>query len=374
MPDDGAAPSLEAMRVLRLLKRHHNVLLSGPPAIGKSRLLNEVDRWFRASAHPGHDPGAAIPLPEGLVITPEHAADWLPSPERNNRDVFPTAFHPGSKYRDFLRGLVPKVGKGQEFVVSEGTLIRAAEHGRTEHGAALAIIDEINRGPAVQVFGDSIVALERDKRLDPEGHERTTTQHFEVLDDDGNMQRYTLPYHLYILAAMNQADTSVEPLDVAFLRRFEPHRLAPKATIVRQHFSLPDGDLPLPDAPTEAAHVYAASLRAWEQINRRISLGRGPEYQIGHGVFMDDEAPPPAGSPAPALEYVAASWRRIRAHVDEVFFGHTRGVAAVLNVGAKGHPLTLTQTYFAGDPVVALSGDAGSPYPLLLAIAADDAE
>lgn len=374
MAGEDAAPSLEAMRVLRLLKRHHNVLISGPPAIGKSRLLNEVDRWFRASAHPGHDPGAAIPLPEGLVITPEQAADWLPSPERNDRDVFPTAFHPGSKYRDFLRGLVPKVGSGQEFVVSEGTLIRAAQLGRTEHGAALVIIDEINRGPAVQVFGDSIVALERDKRLSPDGDERTTTQHFEVLDNDGSMKRYSLPYHLYILAAMNQADTSVEPLDVAFLRRFEPYRLGPNATVLRQHFGLPDGELPLPEAATQAEHVYAASLRAWEQINRRISLGRGPEYQIGHGVFMDDETAPPPGLVAPALESIAAPWRRIRAHVDEVFFGHTRGVAAVLNVGTKNHPLTLTETYFAGDPVVSLSGEFSSLYQLLLAVAADDAE
>ena len=374
MPDETGGPSIRAMEVLRLLKRHHNVLISGPPGTGKSRLLNEVHRWFKASAQPGHDPGAPIPLPDGLVVTPEEAADWLPSPTRTNRQVFPTAFHPGSKYRDFLRGLIPKVGAGQTFLVSSGTLYSAAVVGLTDDGAALVIVDEINRGPAVQVFGDSLVALERDKRLGPAGEELMTTQYLRIMQDNGTFASFALPHHLYLLAAMNQADTSVEPLDVAFLRRFEPYHLEPDSLVVRDRCNLPDGDLATPDDPTTAAHVYAASLLAWEQVNRRIAIGRGPEYQIGHGVFFETDDTPPTGDVAAAIDHIAAPWRRIRAHVDEVFFGHTRGVAAALNVGAPGHPLYLIDTYFAREPVAALSGEIQDLYRFLRAVAAADAE
>lgn len=367
---DPGGPSLKAMELLRLLKRHHNVLLCGPPGTGKSRLLNEVERWFRATAHPAHLPGAAIPLPAGLTVPPAAADDWLPSPRRIDRQTFQTSFHPGSKYRDFLRGIVPVVGAGGGFTVTRGTLYRAATVGLGKDGAALVVIDEINRGPAVHVFGDSLVALERDKRLGEGGETLTTTQYFDVLNDEGVVQRFALPRHLYILAAMNQADTSVEPLDVAFLRRWEPYRLAPSLTVVRDYFGL--GDAPdIPEEATESAHVYAAAIRAWQEVNRRISLGRGPEYQLGHGVFLEgDEAPPT--DVEDALKFIATPWGRIRAHVEEVFFGHTRGVAAVLNVGAPGHPLTLTETYFAGDPVVALSGSVTGLYALLVAVGSAD--
>ena len=69
------------------------------------------------------------------------------------------------------------------------------------------IIDEINRGPAVQVFGGAIVAIESDKRLASDGAKLAETQFFEMLDPvSGDVIEYALPHDLYILAAMNQAD------------------------------------------------------------------------------------------------------------------------------------------------------------------------
>jgi 5-methylcytosine-specific restriction protein B len=66
----------------------------------------------------------------------------------------------------------------------------------------------------VQVFGGAIVAIESDKRLASDGAKLAETQFFEMLDPvSGDVIEYALPHDLYILAAMNQADASVEPLD-----------------------------------------------------------------------------------------------------------------------------------------------------------------
>jgi 5-methylcytosine-specific restriction protein B len=290
--------------------------------------------------------------------------------------VFRTVFHQNSKYRDFVTGLVPKVGTSgaAAFTVTQGTLYRASEFAKSE-GAALLIVDEINRGPAIQIFGGSIAAIESDKRLNPDGSPHANTQPFELLGLDGETVEYSLPHDLYLLAAMNQADTSVEPLDVAFLRRWAPYRLEPAVSVLAAHLGV---DLPLPSplptTPESAPDVYAAAIAAWEAVNRRISLGRGAEYQIGHGVMMLRDRPE-GSSVSDALEYIDESWQLISSHIDEVFFGDTRGIAAVLNVGPESgsHPYRLEDVVFADEPRVEIVGPRPIPqgklYALLRAIA-----
>jgi 5-methylcytosine-specific restriction protein B len=242
--------------------------------------------------------------------------------------------------------------------VTEGTLYRASQHALSEEGAALLIIDEINRGPAVQIFGGAIVAIEAEKRLSPDGTPQLNTQFFEILDPkSGEMIEYAFPHHLYILAAMNQADVSVEPLDVAFLRRWTPHNLLPDEKVLRGYFGLPSLAQVLAVAPTTAAEVYEALVQAWDKVNSRIALGRSKEFQIGHGVVMapSGTAPADVGS---ALELAAKSWSTIKAHLDEVFFGDLRGLAATLNASGQspGNPYKLQEVFFADEPKQELVG------------------
>lgn len=261
-------------------------------------------------------------------------------------------------------------------MVVAGTLYRASEHASGAQGASLLIIDEINRGPAVQVFGGAIVAIEPDKRLAPDGSKRAETQYFEMLNPkDGAIIEYALPHDLYILAAMNQADASVEPLDVAFLRRWEPMRLEPDEKALRAFYGLgAKTAVPLIDVPTTAAEVFEASVRAWCAVNEQIALGRGPEFQIGHGVLMTGGIA--AGmSKDDALAVLCVGWAKVRSHVDEVFFGDTRGIAAVLNAldGPAFNPFKLVETTFADDLRFRLEGPANfsatNIYPALRAFA-----
>ena len=330
--------SEDCKKALKLLARSRNVLVSGPPGTGKSKLLAEVALAFETSfgiapagGPPKLNPTGGIPIPPAAG----GAAKDIPAPTKKNRKVFRTVFHQNSKYRDFVSGITPSVSKSAgapDFTVVKGTLYRASEHANSLDAAALLIIDEINRGPAVQVFGGAIVAMESDKRLAPDGSKRTETQFFEILDPaTGDIVEYALPHDLYILAAMNQADASVEPLDVAFLRRWEPLRLEPDGKALGDFYGLVGvGGHALPDSPTVVGDALEASVAAWVAINEQIALGRGPEFRIGHGVLMSDVKPQALGLPE-VLGMLCIGWAKVRAHVDEVFFGDVRGIAATIN-------------------------------------------
>jgi len=365
-----------AKEILELLEARRNVLLAGPPGTGKSMLLSEVANLFAnrgSGSTPRYDPDAEIPIPPSETTS-------LPGDigTARNRKVFRSVLHQSSKYRDFLTGMMPDVRAGKpagSFRITEGVLYRASEYAKAPDSAALLIIDEINRGPTVQVFGGSIVAMEAEKRLGTDGNPTKNTQYFDLLNpDDGELIEYAFPTKLYILAAMNQADVSVEPLDVAFLRRWAPINLEPSVKVLRDHFDLPaapSGDLPSTPATTE--DVFEAAVRAFEAVNRRIALGRAPEFRIGHGVLMASDGKP--NSIPESLAHFATCWRLIKTHIDEAFFGDVRGMAIVLNAdqGIATNPFSLEETTFGDAPRAQINGPATLStdviYGLMLALA-----
>lgn len=324
-------------------------------------LLSEVAHLFAnkvTGSTPRYDPNSDIPIPPA-------AGSSLPGDigKAENRTVFRSVLHQSSKYRDFLAGMMPDVRAGKpagSFRITEGVLYRASEYAKKPDSAALLIIDEINRGPTVQVFGGAIVAMEAEKRLGNDGKPTKNTQYFDLLNPvDGELVEYAFPSKLYILAAMNQADVSVEPLDVAFLRRWAPLSLEPSVKVLREHFGLlapPSGDLP--DTPSNIEDVCEAAVRAFEAVNQRIALGRAPEFRIGHGVLMFSGDKPTLIDEA--LAHFATCWRLVKAHIDEAFFGDVRGMAIVLNAdqGVSGNPYTLEETTFGDAPRAQISGPA----------------
>lgn len=344
------------------------MIVKGVPASGKSLLLGEVRRLFESGKG-----SVAISTPHQPVAISEESAevDALPSPDRGDRKVWETVMNQNSRYKDFWRGTEPRHDREAGFYLSEGILYRANEHAKGTDGTALVTIDEFNRGPAVNVFGPSIVAIEADKRASEGNEVAPHTASFELLKEDGKREDYWLSPHFYIVCAQNNADTSVEAIDTAFLRRFHPIELEPDVGVLIEHFGLAGLAGELPEGPSSPADVYAAAVRAWQKVNRKLAWGASPDFRIGHGALMNAGEEAPSGSVDEALAYVSRGWAVVDQHVGEVFYGKPDHIAEAywMNEAGPAHPYELETVAFADLDQVVLERGNPDLYQLLRVVA-----
>jgi 5-methylcytosine-specific restriction protein B len=312
--------------LLRGLSSSKNVLLLGPPACGKSMLMAETAREFTGNRQTvaALQPEDAVPLP---AVQVNNIPVWMPSPDRTDRRVFQITFHQGTKHRDFVSGIIPNLLQGESgFRVIHGLLMEANEHALAG-GASLIMIDEMNRGPAVSIFGDTLTAIESDKRLDDNNSLLYTSAPFKVFNaTTGEPTDVYLSPHVYLLASMNEADTSVEALDIAFLRRFKSQRLHPSVQAIQDFFEFEFDEIP--EQATTSEHIVIALVNAWSKINEKISLGKGAAFQIGHGVILGKKKPVDLNE---AKAWAVDCWLSIDALIKEMFYGNDQSLAIILN-------------------------------------------
>lgn len=138
---------------------------------------------------------------------------------------FRTVFHPTLEQSDFFGSLKPVVVEDRvqyRFVPGPFCLALADALNNPAHRVNL-VIEELNRGPAAAIFGDTFLLL--DRRSDGSGVYDIASptpefaQWFEATtgNPDG---RVRMPSNLWLLATMNSADQGVFPLDTAFRRRW----------------------------------------------------------------------------------------------------------------------------------------------------------
>ena len=103
-----------------------------------------------------------------------------------------------------------------------------------------------------------ITLIEEDKREGAENELKCTLPY--------SGEQFCVPNNLYIIGTMNTADRSVEALDSALRRRFHFIEMMPDKTLV--------------SSTARCDEVFSA-------INKRISILKDTEHQIGHSNFID---------------------------------------------------------------------------------------
>lgn len=167
-------------------------------------------------------------------------------------DIIRTTFYLDYSNSDFIGQIYPCVEKvevndddgsvGYKSIVTykripgpfTKALLRAYQHLiDKDKSQVYLIIEEINRGNAAAIFGDTFQLLDR-KNGDSEypinnefieSYLRENLENIENLPSNYNLERIMIPHNLTIFATMNTSDQNVFPLDTAFKRRWNRERI-----------------------------------------------------------------------------------------------------------------------------------------------------
>lgn len=218
--------------LMQLMRRKKNVILQGPPGVGKTYAAKRLD----------------------------YSMMGVKDKER----VKLVQFHQSYSYEDFVMGYRPtETG----FELRTGAFYnfckQAEEDSEKDY---FFIIDEINRGNLSKIFGELFMLIENDKR----GME------IELLYAD---EKFCVPDNVYIIGMMNTADRSLAILDYALRRRFAFFDMKPAFETIQ--FKQYQENLKNPQ--------FEALIDAIEALNVDIReddmLGEG--FVIGHSYFSN---------------------------------------------------------------------------------------
>ncbi len=208
-------------------------------------------------------------------------------------------FHQSFAYEEFVEGIKPITNELEEvsYRVANGVFKKICRSAADDpDNKYLIIIDEINRANIAKVFGELITLIEDDKRIGARNELKVTLPY--------SQEEFGVPKNLYILGTMNTSDRSIALLDIALRRRFTFIELKPDPELLKE-------------IVIDGIHCD----RLLTQLNKRITLLIGRDYQIGHSYFMNIEN----------IEDLRFTWyHRIIPLLQEYFYHDSKRLSAVI--------------------------------------------
>jgi len=278
-------------------EKGRNVLLYGPPATGKTRLVSELFQILNTKTESN----------EGIILDPNDANTPFSRPEEKLPIPQPvkvvwTTFHQSYSYEDFVLGLRPEISEsGTRLKPFAGIFLDAAlelSDASSEYNSVVIFIDEINRGNAARIFGEFMTFLDFDYRED--GRVPLPLPLRQLTYTDGESEEvyraagvkakipigYTFPKHIYIVATMNSVDRAAVPIDSALARRFDRIEIRPNPSVLAQEWGLDESAIPAPiDDNWQSLCPHETAYLLLDRLNLAIATDLGSEFELGHGLF-----------------------------------------------------------------------------------------
>lgn len=218
----GKKSNMAPSQFKRLLEKRKQVILCGVPGVGKSYLVDQIEKRYE-----------------------------------NEYVVKKIQFHPNYTYQDFVWGQVLKDGN---IVEKKGEFLEFLKEALSNPDKKyILFVDEINRANTSSVFGELLHALDRDK---------------EIKIRNGETIR--LPDNFYIVGTMNTADRSIALVDYAVRRRFWFVELFPDYNLIDAKVTF-EGEKILGSFLRKMNEKIADTLK-----NKNFMLGHSYFLSVGH--------------------------------------------------------------------------------------------